>query len=407
MAPIPLKTDTPLFSELNKDERGDNVSQCLTCGMCSSRCSWFDGAGGPVPRRIVRMAQLGLDELLVESGMIWDCMLCNRCTEECPAGIQMDRVVRKARALSIAQEYIPEDIRKGVRTRLEVGDVNGLTKEEFVETVEWLSEEFGDEVGDPQAVIPYDQPGVKFLYLPNPRELGINLLHLTAMAKLFHFFGESWTLSSRHTDVTNWGYFSGDEAASRKMALQVVESAEDLGIDTLVLSECGHGFIVLRTLIEQLIGRKPRFRVAAMPEITLEMAQKGVIRLNPETIPEPVAYHDPCNLGRKSGIYDAPRELLALCCKQVVELEPNREHGICCGGGGGIIQDSSSTARRMISGKPKADQIRKTGVKHVATACLSCHRQLGELGKYFQLGVQVHTVVSLAAQGLILYPNVA
>jgi Fe-S oxidoreductase len=401
MAQALLNEATPLFAALNKNDRGDNVSQCLTCGMCSSRCSWFDGAGGPVPRRIVRMAQLGLDELLVESGMIWDCMLCNRCTEECPVGIRMDQVVRKARALDIAAKHIPEDIQNGVRTRLEIGDVNGLTKEEFIETVEWLSEEFGDEVEDPQAEIPYDRQGVKYLYLPNPRELGMNLMHLTAMAKLFHFFGETWTMSSRHTDVTNWGYFSGDDDASRKMALQVVEGAEALGIDTLVLSECGHGFLVLRTLLEELIGRKPRFRVAAMPEITLEMVKKGAIRLNPETIPEAVAYHDPCNLGRKSGIYDAPRELLALCCKQVVELEPNREHGICCGGGGGILQDSRSSARRMISGKPKADQIRRAGIQHVATACLSCHRQLGELDKHFQLGIQVHTVVSLAAQGLI------
>jgi Fe-S oxidoreductase len=396
-----VKNDMPLFSALNRNDTGDNIAECLTCGVCSSRCSWFDGEGGPVPRRIVRMAQFGLDDLLADSGMIWDCMLCNRCTQECPVGIKMDQVVRKARALASAEKYMPEDIAKGVATRLEMGDVNGLTKEEFVETVEWLSEEFGDEVGDPEAVIPYDQPGVKFLYLPNPRELGMNLMHLTAMAKLFYFFGEPWTMSSRHTDVTNWGYFSGDDDASRKMALQVVESAEDLGIDTLVLSECGHGFLVLRTLLEGLIGRKPRFRVAAMPELTLEMVKKGVIKLNPDTIPEPVAYHDPCNLGRKSGIYDAPRELLALCCKQVVELEPNREHGVCCGGGGGLLQDSTSTKRRMISGKPKADQIRRAGVNHLATACLSCHRQLGEIAKHFELGVQVHTVVSLAAQGLV------
>ena len=42
------------------------------------------------------------------------------------------------------------------------GEGEALTKEEFVETIEWLSEEFTDEVGDPDAVIPYDQKGVKF-----------------------------------------------------------------------------------------------------------------------------------------------------------------------------------------------------------------------------------------------------
>ena len=50
----------------------------------------------------------------------------------------------------------------------------------------------------------------------------------------------------------------------------------------------------------------------------------------------------------------------------------------------------------------KAEQIRVSGVTHVATSCLSCHRQLGELSKYYQLGVQVHTVAALAAQGFIM-----
>ncbi|MFO8084373.1 MAG: (Fe-S)-binding protein [Desulfobacterales bacterium] len=395
-----LRDDAPLFSLLNKKDQGDNVSECLTCGVCSSRCSWYEGEGGPVPRQIVRMAQLGLDDLLIDSGMLWDCMLCNRCTEECPVGITMDQVVRRARSLQAAYKIVPEDLKIGIKNRLELGDVNSLTKEEFVETVEWLSEEFSDDMGDPEAVIPYDKKGARFLYLPNPRELGINLLHLTAMAKLFYSFKESWTMSSHHTDVTNWGYFIGDDDICRKMALQIVDATEDLGAETLVLSECGHGYFVLKTLLEDLIGRKPKFNVVSMPELTLEMVEKGAIELDPTTLDEPVAYHDPCNLARKSGVYDIPRKLLSLCCKEVVELMPNREHAICCGGGGGLVQDSTSVKHRMISGKPKADQIKTANVKHLATACLSCHRQLGELVKHYDLGVKVHTVVSLAVEAL-------
>ena len=161
-------------------------------------------------------------------------------------GITMDKVVRKARSLAIADDKIPEDIKIGIKNRLEMGDVNGLTKEEFVETVEWISEEFVDEVDDPDAQIPHDKKGAKLLYLPNPRELGLNLLHLTAMAKLFYATKESWTMSAHHTDVTNWGYFVGENEISKKMALMVVEPAEELGIETLVLSECGHGYHVLK-----------------------------------------------------------------------------------------------------------------------------------------------------------------
>lgn len=385
---------------------GDNISECLTCGACSTRCSWFEGQvdehKGPMPRLIVRMAALGLDRALVDSGMLWECLLCNRCTEVCPMGITMDVVVRKARSLDIADDQISVDMKNGIMSRLELGDVNGLTKEEFVETVEWVSEEFMDDMDDPNAEIAYDKADSKFLYLPNPRELGLNLLHLTAMAKLFYGMKETWTLSSFHTDVTNWGYFVGKDDIARKMALMVVEPAEKLGIETLVLSECGHGYHVLKKNLENLIGRKPKFNVTSIPELVLEFAKKGVLKFDPSVHPYTVAYHDPCNLARKSGVYDAPRELLAMCCQEVVELTPNREDAICCGGGGGMLQDSSSTKIRMITGKPKADQMKAVGVSNVATACLSCNRQLGELSKHYNLGIKVDTVAAMASASLIL-----
>ena len=402
MTHLHMNKDSELARFLDKLGTGDNISECLTCGACNSRCTWFDGQGGPMPRQIVRMAALGLDDQLIKSGMLWDCLICNRCTETCPMGITMDVVVRKARSLAGAADLIPEDIQKGMKNRLELGDVNGLTKEEFVETVEWVSEEFVDEVEDDDAEIPHDREGCKFLYLPNPRELGINLLHLTAMAKLFYATGETWTMSSHHTDVTNWGYFVGKDDIAERMALMVVEPAEKLGIETLVLSECGHGYHVLKHILPRVIGREPGFSVMSIPELAVEYAKKGILKFDPSVHPHKIAYHDPCNIARKSGGYDAPRELLALCCEGVVELTPSREDGVCCGGGGGILQDSGSTKKRMITGKPKADQMKATGLDHIATACLSCHRQLGELSKHFELGMKVDTVASLASEALIL-----
>ena len=395
-------TDTDLGRLLNQLTRGDNIDECLTCGICNSRCTWFDGPGGPIPRQIVRMAALGLEDALVDSDMLWDCLVCNRCTQECPMGITMDLVVTRARSLAKADGQIPEDIKKGINTRLELGDVNGLTKDEFVETVEWMSEEFSDDMEDPKALIPHDQAGCKFLYLPNPRELGINLMHLTAMAKLFYAMGETWTLSSFHTDVTNWGYFVGKDDVAKEMARMVVEPAEALGIETLVLSECGHGYHVLKCRAALLLGREPRFNVVSIPELCLSYAQKGILTFDPDVHPYEIAYHDPCNVARKSGGYDPPRQLLALCCHGVKELVPNREDGVCCGGGGGILQDSTTTKKRMITGKPKADQMRATGLKHLATACLSCHRQLGELSTHYELGMKVETVAALASECVIL-----
>jgi Fe-S oxidoreductase len=67
-----------------------------------------------------------------------------------------------------------------------------------------------------------------------------------------------------------------------------------------------------------------------------------------------------------------------------------------------MLQDSDTTKKRMITGKPKADQMRATGLAHLATACLSCHRQLGELSTHYELDMKVDTVAALASECLVL-----
>lgn len=52
--------------------------------------------------------------------------------------------------------------------------------------------------------------------------------------------------------------------------------------------------------------------------------------------PSSLTYHDPCHLGRWSGIYDEPRQLLAGAGWAVAELPDNREQSLCCGAGGGV-----------------------------------------------------------------------
>ena len=68
-------------------------------------------------------------------------------------------------------------------------DLTKQVVERAGEFEEWLNEEIEDET--PDAIIPTDQKGAKYLYLPNPRELGTNVLHLQLMAALFYAFGES------------------------------------------------------------------------------------------------------------------------------------------------------------------------------------------------------------------------
>jgi heterodisulfide reductase subunit D len=91
--------------------------------------------------------------------------------------------------------------------------------------------------------------------------------------------------------------------------------------------------------------------------------------------PSRVTYHDPCDLGRASGVYEPPREILmALPGVELVEMENNREHCRCCGGGGDIEMVDPNLSQSMA--QAKIEEIRSTGADIAVTACQQCVRTI-------------------------------
>jgi heterodisulfide reductase subunit D len=107
-------------------------------------------------------------------------------------------------------------------------------------------------------------------------------------------------------------------------------------------------------------------------------------RLNLGPVEEVVTYHDPCDLGRKSGVYDAPREVLArIPGLELREMDANRENALCCGGGGDVemsdpVVSKGVTERRLA-------QVTATEARYVVSACQQCRRTL-------QDGIQRHKI---------------
>jgi len=95
----------------------------------------------------------------------------------------------------------------------------------------------------------------------------------------------------------------------------------------------------------------------------LDLLKDGKIPVR--AIRERVAYHDPCALGRKMGIYDEPREVLHSLGLQVLEPEKTREFATCCGGGG-IVEKSLKVAQK------RKEELLSTGAQLFATACPTC-----------------------------------
>ncbi len=84
-----------------------------------------------------------------------------------------------------------------------------------------------------------------------------------------------------------------------------------------------------------------------------------------------MTYHDPCYLGRHSGVYDAPRDILkAIPGIDFVEMGRNREQSMCCGGGGGGLWMEKLKGERLSD--LRIEEAMATGATVLATSCPYC-----------------------------------
>jgi len=90
---------------------GQDLLACNQCGRCSSGCPAVE-AMDILPSQAIRMAQLGMEEVL-ESNAIWICASCLTCVTRCPKGVDLPRLMEALRQIAL---------RKGI-TELDLDDL--------------------------------------------------------------------------------------------------------------------------------------------------------------------------------------------------------------------------------------------------------------------------------------------
>jgi Fe-S oxidoreductase len=404
-----------------------HLNACVHCGLCAESCIYyraFDEARfipakkvdlvSSIYRRyatttgklfpgLVGARQLDDDTAKEMVDLLFGaCTMCGRCTTHCSVGVDISYVVRKGREMLSNMDMIPETLQKTVDSALETGNNMGISKQDFVETLEWLEEDLQFEVDDDDAKIPLDEKGKDILYTLNPREPKFFPLSISAMAKVFWAAGESWTLSTKMYDVTNYAYYTGNLKEAAVIAQRLYDEMESLGAKSCVLAECGHGSRAFRWEGPNYIQKPYPFDVTTSVELMLKYLQDGRIKLDPSKNAEKVTLHDPCNLVRSGGVLKQQREILNMAVTDFVEMTPCGNDNLCCGGGGGQLAMSEYNDRRMKIAELKANQIKATGAKVVATPCHNCVDQLTQINVTFKLGIQIKTIAEIVADAIVL-----
>lgn len=100
--PIEISDRTMKYEFIDKiaELSGQNIYKCFQCGTCGGGCP-MSGHMETIPRKVMRMAQLGMEESVLESKTCWSCASCHTCTVNCPRGLDMARVMEAIRLLTL------------------------------------------------------------------------------------------------------------------------------------------------------------------------------------------------------------------------------------------------------------------------------------------------------------------
>lgn len=399
---------------------------CSKCGACSNECPLYDvtkkdiynpiyrvnllrklyernyGFFGRI-RRFFNQNNVKLEEIQALSENLYRCTMCRRCSLFCTFKVDNSLIVREGRVILSNLGIAPKELHnEGTQIQLSMGTATGMTKDAFLNMVNFMKEEIKEKKGK-NIDIPIDKKGAEMLVIHNSGDYLSFMEDVMGISETLEAAGASWTLNSEFNDVVNYGLFYSDD-----ILLQILkkhfEAARKLEVKKIVVGECGHAYKTMK-LFKQLLPEESKdFEILSILQVTDDYIRRGKLNLDPTRNKEPVTFHDSCNLARMGGIIEEPRRILKACVIDFREMYPNREYNYCCGGGGGIAimnHDKFLEWRMKVAGKKKVEQIKATGAKIIVSACANCKAQFRELIKYYNLNCKYSGVHELVANALI------
>ncbi len=120
------KSDTRFLRNLSRELGAADLSKCFQCGVCTASCPVREMENRFNPRKIMKLAKLGLKEEVFKSDFIWLCSMCYMCHERCPQDVKPPDVMTVLRNMAAKEGLAPQNLVKLMSVLTENGRIYAL-----------------------------------------------------------------------------------------------------------------------------------------------------------------------------------------------------------------------------------------------------------------------------------------
>jgi len=298
---------------------------------------------------------------IIQEDELWACTTCRSCMEHCPVYIEhIDKIVDMRRYQVLMESKFPEELTtafKGLETNSNPWGMGHDARADWVKelNVPLLSDIPGKEIDFlffVGCIRSYDDRNKKVT---------------EALTRILNHLNVNFAILGMEEGCCgDPARRVGNEYLYQILAQTNIETFKRYKIKK-ILTSCPHCYNTLKVEYPQLGFNCD---VIHHTEFLQEAIQSKRLQFD-HPLNKKLTYHDPCYLGRYSGIYEPPREILrSMDSLDLREMKHSRIDSLCCGAGGGWMWMDEKIGKRINI--HRLEDALTTNPEWIATACPFC-----------------------------------